>query len=122
MKTFGRVAMLVVGMMVIVAMAGCASGSSGGSGTTGEPPAAGSGGLTVVERNFAFEPSSLEVKVGDTVTFVNEDSAPHVVSIDGKDLGNQNQGDSVSWTAEKAGEFPYVCTIHPSMTGTIVVR
>jgi len=122
MKTFGRLAMLVVGVAVVVAMAGCASGTSGGSGTSGEPPATGSGGLTVVERNFAFEPSSLEVKVGDTVTFVNEDSAPHVVSIDGKDLGNQNQGDSVSWTAEKAGEFPYVCTIHPSMTGTIVVK
>jgi plastocyanin len=44
------------------------------------------------------------------------------VRIDGKELGEQAQGASVTWKAEKAGTYPYTCTIHPSMSGTIVVK
>ncbi len=47
---------------------------------------------TVVEKGFAFDPATLDVKVGDTVTFKNEDSAPHNVKIDGKELGAQDPG------------------------------
>ena len=40
----------------------------------------------------------------------------------GGELGTQGQGEIVTWTAEKAGAFPYSCTIHPSMTGEIIVK
>lgn len=89
----------------------------GGSAT--ETP---STGPTVTETGLSFEPATLEVSVGDTVTFTNEDSAPHNVSIAGEELGSQSQGESVTWKADTAGNFPYTCTIHPSMTGTIVVK
>lgn len=79
-------------------------------------------GTTITEQDFAFTPSSATVKVGDTVTFVNKDSAPHRVSIDGQDLGQQANGKSVTWTATKAGTFPFSCTIHPTMTGQITVQ
>lgn len=113
-------------LVLVLAIAGCSGGGgsattnppSGGAATVGTPAA----GATVVEKGFAFEPATLEVKVGETVTFKNEDSAPHVVSIDGKELGNQDPGSSVTWTAEKAGSFPYTCTIHPSMNGVITVK
>ena len=75
-----------------------------------------------MEKGFAFDPATLDVKVGDTVTFKNEDSAPHNVKIDGKELGAQDPGASVTWTAATAGSFPYTCTIHPSMAGEIIVK
>jgi plastocyanin len=110
-------------VLLALAMIGCAGGMST-SGSTGTPSGGttAGGGTTVVEKGFAFEPATLEVKVGDTVTFTNEDSAPHNVNIDSKDLGNQPRGASVTWAAAKAGSFPYTCTIHPSMAGEIVVK
>ena len=116
--------------VLVLALALVLVGCSGGSSSTTNPPSSGTttvdkpaaGATTIVEKGFAFDPATLEVKVGDTVTFKNEDSAPHNVSIDGKQLGNQDQGASVTWTAEKAGSFPYSCTIHPAMTGEIVVK
>jgi plastocyanin len=120
-KAFAAVLLLVL----VFALVGC----SGGSGSTSNPPSSGTttvdkpaAGATVLEKGFAFEPATLEVKVGDIVTFKNEDSAPHNVSIDGKQLGNQDQGASVTWTAQQAGTFPYTCTIHPAMTGEVVVK
>jgi len=113
-------------LVLVLAFVGC-SGKSGS--TTTNPPSSGTttvdtpaAGATVVEKGFAFEPATLDVKVGDTVTFKNEDSAPHNVSIDGKELGSQDPGSSVTWTADKAGSFPYTCVIHPSMNGVIVVK
>jgi plastocyanin len=53
---------------------------------------------------------------------VNNDSAPHDVSINGQDLGQQAKGQSVTWTVPKAGTFPYSCVIHPSMTGQITAK
>jgi len=121
-----RITLLVVAFIILLAFALVACGGGGGSpyGSTGGSQTGGTtaGGTTVVEKGFAFVPATLEVKVGDTVTFKNEDTAPHNVRIDNKDLGEQAQGADVTWTADKAGTFPYVCTIHPSMTGEITVK
>lgn len=123
------VALLLALVLMLVGCSGYGGSSSTGTGggTTGGTTGGSTGGTTasgttVVEKGFAFSPASLDVKVGDTVTFTNEDSAPHNVSIDGKSLGSQAQGASVTWTAAAAGTFPYSCTIHPSMTGQIVVK
>lgn len=120
------VAALLLGL--VMSLAGCSGGGGSTGGGYATPPAtAPSGGTgaaspTVVEKGFAFTPATLEVKVGDTVTFKNEDTAPHNVSIDGKELGAQDPGANVTWTASKAGSFPYTCTIHPSMAGEITVK
>lgn len=120
-----RKSLVAIGLCAVVALVivGCSSTSNtntpstGGTGTTA--PAA---GTTITEKNFAFSPADATVKVGETVTFTNEDSAPHNVSIDGKELGSQDPGASVTWTPTKAGTYPYSCVIHPTMTGQITVQ
>jgi plastocyanin len=112
---------------LVLALAGCGSSASPTTGQGAAPSTtaggtSGTGGTTVTEQNFAFDPQTLTVKVGDTVTFTNADSAPHNVKIDGQELGSQNQGESKTWKATKAGSFPYICTVHPSMTGQITVQ
>ena len=64
----------------------------------------------------------LTVKAGTTVTFMNEDGAPHTATGDGWDTGRLNRGDSKDVTFDTAGTFAYVCAIHPSMKGTITVE
>ena len=110
--------------LLALALAGCTGGSYGGGTTTGGGATGGTsgGGVTITEQNFAFNPSTATVKVGETVTFTNQDSAPHNMSIDGQELGSQNQGESKTWTPTKAGTFPFSCVIHPSMTGQITVQ
>jgi len=119
---FSRVLSTVVLLGLLLALAGCTGGGSTAPPTGTVPSGTPASATTVIEKGLAFEPATLEVKVGDTVTFTNEDTAPHVVSIDGQELGQQEPGASVTWTAAAAGTFPYTCTIHPSMAGEIVVK
>lgn len=75
--------------------------------------------------NFSFSPSSLTVKVGDTVTWENMDSTAHTVtgvSADGPNSGTLQKGQSYSFQFTKAGTYKYACKFHPSMTGTITVQ
>jgi plastocyanin len=107
------VTVLLLGLVV-------ASGCSAGGDTAGETP--GSTGTTVTESGLAFSPPTLEVSAGDTVTFVNEDSVDHQVLIGGVTLARQTSGESVTWIAESAGTIDYICTLHPSMRGRLVVK
>ncbi|MFI5265305.1 MAG: cupredoxin family copper-binding protein [Candidatus Levyibacteriota bacterium] len=74
--------------------------------------------------NFSFSPAILTVKVGDTVTWTNQDSAGHSATADDKsfDTGIMDQGKSGTVTFNKAGTYAYHCSIHPSMHGTIIVQ
>jgi plastocyanin len=78
----------------------------------------------VTIADFAFSPASLTINVGDTVTWTNQDSATHTATAtDGSfDTGNLAQGASGSITFDTAGTFNYICSIHPQMTGTIIVQ
>jgi OOP family OmpA-OmpF porin len=123
----GLSVVLIALALAALVLSACASGGSSTTtpatgGGSAPAPAASGGGATVTEANLAFSPTSVTVKVGDTVTFENKDSAPHDVKIDGQDLGNQAPGATVTWKATKAGTFPFSCTIHPSMTGQVVVE
>ena len=71
----------------------------------------------------SFSPNPVEVKVGETVTWINDDSGRHTVtSEDGVfDSGMMGKGQSFSYTFDKAGEYPYFCSPHPTMAGTVVV-
>jgi plastocyanin len=83
--------------------------------------AAASTGVTI--KDFKFTPGTSTVKVGDTITWTNQDIAPHTATAqDGSfDTGTINKGKSGSHTFTKAGTFPYICSIHPSMKGTVTV-
>jgi plastocyanin len=74
--------------------------------------------------NFSFGPQTVTVPVGATVTWINRDDIPHtVVSTDG--LFNSKVRDTdekFSYTFAKAGTYPYYCSVHPKMTGKVVVQ
>lgn len=73
-------------------------------------------------KNFSFNPSTLNVKVGTTVTWTNEDTVTHTIKSDTFSSGNLSQGDTFKFTFSTPGTFNYSCGIHPTMTGTIVVQ
>jgi len=74
--------------------------------------------------NFSFGPGTLTVPVGTTVTWVNRDDIPHtVVSIEGAFKSKVLDTDQkFSFTFNKTGSFPYFCSVHPKMTGKIIVQ
>jgi len=74
-------------------------------------------------RNFMFEPATLTVKAGTTVTVKNADDTAHTITADDKsfDTGSIAGGESATFTVSKAGAAKYHCNIHNYMTGTIQV-
>jgi plastocyanin len=76
--------------------------------------------------NFSFGPATLTVPVGTTVTWTNRDDIPHtVVSTDDPKIFKSKVLDTdekFSFTFSKAGTYPYFCSIHPKMTGKVVVQ
>jgi plastocyanin len=92
------------------------------AGATTAPPA---GAATTVEiKDFAFSPETVTVKVGSVVTWTNGDGFAHSVkSADGSFVSQDlQQAQSYSATFATPGTFAYVCGIHNSMTGTVVVE
>ena len=86
-----------------------------------QPPAA---NADVTIDNFSFSPQNLTVRTGTTVTWTNRDDIPHtVVSTDGVFKSKvRDTGEKFSYTFTKAGTYPYFCSVHPKMTGTVVVQ
>ncbi len=74
--------------------------------------------------NFSFGPQTLTILVGATVTWTNRDDIPHtVVSTDGVFKSKVRDTDEkFSYTFTKAGTYPYYCSVHPKMTGKVVVQ
>jgi plastocyanin len=87
---------------------------------TGEAAAA---AAQVTVDNFSFAPATIAVPVGATVTWTNHDDIPHnVVSTDKKFASPVLDTDEkYSYTFAAAGTFKYYCSIHPRMTGQVVV-
>ena len=114
-------------MIVGALLTGCGSSSkSSASATTSGGSAASTGGTSgdVIDiKNFAYAPVSITVKPGATVTVKNDDVATHTVTDSGKfDTGDIAPGASKTFTAPMtAGSYPYICTIHQFMHGTLVV-
>ena len=123
--------LLALCAVVAVAAAGCGSSnssstSSGSSSSTSTAAASSSGGAVAIKmQNIAFDPKSVTVKVGQKVTWTNDDSTDHNVTADSgadfksKDFGS---GGTFSFTPTKAGTIKYVCTIHPGMVATLTVQ
>ena len=82
-------------------------------------------GVRVAMADYCFTPTVLRVRKGATVTFVNKDPEAHTVGGAAGSFGDMHReiapGKSVSFQFEREGIFPYVCLIHPGMTGAIVV-
>ena len=74
--------------------------------------------------NFTFAPQRVAVKVGTTVTWTNQDDIPHTVTSATKAFRSKalDTDDKFSFTFTTAGVYEYFCSLHPHMTGTIVVE
>ena len=86
--------------------------------------AANAGTHLVLGRGAAWSPRRLEVRRGEVVEWKNADVVPHNVRSDARQFASKTlePGGSFKWKAAKRGSFPYRCTLHPEMTGAIVVR
>ena len=84
-------------------------------------------GAAVTISGFAFHDSTVTIAPGTAVTWTNQDSASHTATSDPNsavqwDSGSLATGKSFSFTFTKAGTYPYHCSFHPSMHGTIIVK
>ena len=86
---------------------------------TATPPAA-----EVKIDNFSFGPVLLTVAPGTKVTWMNRDDIPHTIVADDKTFKSRalDTDETFSYTFDKPGTYPYFCSIHPHMTGTVVVK
>ena len=93
-------------------------GTGGGTNGTGVP-----GANEVVIQNMAFAPATITVNAGTTVTWTNKDAIAHTVTSDNGlfNSGNIGSNGTYSYTFSTAGSFPYHCSIHTMMKGTVVV-
>lgn len=93
----------------------------------GDEGASAGGGAAVAISDFAFDPETIEVSVGDTVTWTNEDGVAHTVTAGSSGAATDefdeafDAGDSAEVTFDEAGTFDYFCAVHPTMTGQVVV-
>jgi plastocyanin len=90
----------------------------------GLAPVVAADGTTVKIHDFAFAPAQLTVKVGTTVTWVNEDDIPHTVVATGKAFRSKalDTNDKFSFTFATPGSYEYFCSLHPHMKATVVVQ
>ena len=105
--------------LLILPLAAC-----GGGGTSATPtvPIASVPSGKVTIQGFAFSPASITVNVGDTVIWENKDSVGHTITGTVWDSGNLGSGKTYSRKFDTAGTYNYHCSIHSSMTGTVIVK
>ncbi len=87
-------------------------------------PAMAAGNTDVAIDNFTFTPQTLTVAAGTKVTWINHDDVPHTVKSTEKKFlsGTLDTDDKFSFVFSEPGTYPYFCTVHSQMTGTIVVK
>jgi len=107
----------------VVLTAGCTSYSPGPSASSA-PQTSMASQNSVTMKGLAFSPSSLTINKGANVTWTNDDTTTHTVTSDSGafDSGNLSPGATFTHQFNDAGTFPYHCSIHTFMKGTITVQ
>jgi plastocyanin len=120
---------MLLALVAVAAAAALAAGCGGGDdGATASAPSGGASSGTpssISIRDFKFSPDTISVGSGARVRVSNSDSAPHTVTADDGhsfDSGTMQPGASASIQAPGTGTYAYHCTVHPFMTGTLVVE
>ena len=111
-------------LVVLLAAALMAPGAVAGNGRPSQGSASGPRVAKVTIDNFRFTPAVLTVTAGTVVTWTNRDDMPHTVVSTDKSFASQalDTGDTFTYTFENPGTFDYLCSIHPRMTGRVVVK
>ncbi|HZA64600.1 MAG TPA: plastocyanin/azurin family copper-binding protein [Nitrososphaeraceae archaeon] len=106
-----------------------ATGATGANAGTSVSIVSGSSSLS----DTAYQPNPIQVSVGNTVTWTNDDSQPHTVTSGGNGQPDNKfnsspnfnplmaPGQTFSFTFTQAGDYPYFCMLHPNMVGTVSV-
>jgi plastocyanin len=112
---------LALGSGVAVAQS---MGASPAPATSAVPSPEASPISTIHIRDFAFVPTTVTIRAGQTVRFVQDDAAAHTVTAVDKsfDSGNLDKGKSWTHTFDTAGTYAYLCAYHPTMRGTVIVK
>jgi plastocyanin len=135
-RTFAAPAVVLLILSILLFAAGCGGSSTntttgpqttaGVETTAGPDTTASAGGTTVqvIMTNRSYDPQTVTIKVGDTVTWLNDDAPQHDVVADNGEFKSDlfDKGGTFSFTFTKAGTYPYHCSIHPGMVGTVVVQ
>ena len=116
-----RTKLLIVFLIFAVLISGCTGQKTVTNTTTTtmiEKP------NTVLIKGFAFNPATLTVAKGTTVTWMNMDTATHNVVSTGNDFSSEtlNNGQSYEHTFNETGTFEYKCGFHPKMMGRVIVN
>lgn len=99
----------------VVLVTGC-----GGSGESSEPVATTE---VAMVKSYRFDPKTIEIEAGQTVTWRNDDNFTHTVQVDGQEDHEVEPGDSVSIRFDEPGTYHYVCRLHRhDMDGDVIVR
>ncbi|MCL5070847.1 MAG: cupredoxin family copper-binding protein [Actinobacteria bacterium] len=109
---------------MVLALAGCTSSVSTTAATTAATTAGGAGAKNEISiQGNAFNPDNLSIKVGDTVTWTNNDSYAHTVKAVNNefDSGSMAGGAKFNFTFTKEGTYEYICAIHTFMKGSVTV-
>lgn len=110
-------------MRLAAALAAAAALVAAGCGGSDEaaPPVATT--EVTMAKSYRFDPKTIEIEAGQSVTWTNEDNFTHTVQVDGQEDHEVEPGDSVSVTFHEPGTYHYVCTLHrQDMDGEVIVR
>lgn len=122
-----RLVAVVLAALVLAAGTACGSSTVDSSRVLAAPSTSASlkpGSVTVNVKNFSFNPQQVTVPVGATVTWVFQDDTDHTATANDKSFNSPKLkgGAKYQYTFTKAGTYPYMCSIHQYMTGTVIVK
>ena len=121
-KNMKKIAILTLAVAGAIALGGCSLYGGSNSPSSSTSPASSVDSNAVNIQNFAFNPGTLTVKKGTTITWNNNDSAQHQIKSTTFNSSQLSKGQSFSFTFNDTGTFDYSCAIHPSMLGKIIVE
>jgi plastocyanin len=123
---------LVLGSVALVAvLTACSSGSTGSGTPAPVSSGAAAGDVSIVAKDLKFAPTEVSVKAGApfSIAFANQEGVPHNIQIKDASGASVFKGDIITSTtityavpALAAGTYPFVCEVHPDMTGTITAQ
>lgn len=124
-KAFGLVSLLAVVVFLLAACQAAPAATQAPEAPQPSTPSGGSGApVEILIQSFAFRPESVTVAAGTEVKWTNVDSPGHnIMSDDGSTIKSPKlaKGESWSMVFTTPGTYTYICSIHPSMKGTIIV-